>query len=225
QEMAEAGLDTSAKETTRIRLLEELLKLRNELTDIEFAITIRHDESEFAEHEKEIALLKTELAALRSSTELQIKQLTDDLLATEEKYLALLEEAKADAANQTSEVQAQLDELKNQVLAFVETLRSEREIGDDELKALLEAMDIAHTDLINNLDESIADKLDKLKFESDTQYENLRSTINNLAYQQRTSSSGTGTSYSLPSSEVQEVPADTRDLRVSPDVALDTILN
>ncbi len=225
QNMANAGLDTSAKETTRTRLLTELLKLRNELTDIEFAITIRHDESEFAEHEKEIALLKTELSELRSSTDLQIKQLKDDLLSTEEKYLKLLEEAKSDASNQTAAVQKQLDELKNQVLAFVETLRDERESGDSELKTLLVTMDASHKELVGNLDKSTADKLDKLKFETDTQFENLRSTINNLAYQQRAATGGSGASYSLPGSQVKEVPADTRDMRVSPDAALDSNLN
>ena len=225
QDMANAGLDTSAKEATRVRLLKELLKLRNELTDIEFAIEIRHNESEFAEHEKEIALLKGELAALRNSTDLQIKQLKDELLATEAKYLKLLEEAKLDAANQTASVQKQLDDLTAKVIAFVDALRSERETGDAELKALLEAMDVSHKDLIANLDKTIADKLEKMKFETDTQFENLRSTINNIAYQQRFSTGGSATSYSLPNSQVQEVPTDSRDLRVSPDAALDSILN
>ncbi|NCB53017.1 MAG: hypothetical protein EOM54_14255 [Clostridia bacterium] len=223
--MQNAGLDISAKEETRTRLLAELLKLRNELTDIEFAIEIRHNESEFAEHEKELALLKTELAKLRESTDLQIKQLKDDLLATEAKYLKLLEEAKLDAANQTATVQKQLDDLTAKVLAFVDALRSERETGDGELKALIEAMDISHKELIGNLDKTIADKLEKMKFETDTQFENLRSTINNIAYQQRFSTGGTATGYSLPNGQVQEVPADSRDLRVSPDVALDSILN
>ena len=225
QDMQNAGLDISAKEETRTRLLAELLKLRNELTDIEFAIEIRHNESEFAEHEKELALLKTELAKLRESTDLQIKQLKDDLLATEAKYLKLLEEAKLDAANQTATVQKQLDDLTAKVLAFVDALRSERETGDGELKALIEAMDISHKELIGNLDKTIADKLEKMKFETDTQFENLRSTINNIAYQQRFSTGGTATGYSLPNGQVQEVPADSRDLRVSPDVVLDSILN
>ncbi len=225
QEMADRGLDTSAEEETRIRLLEELLKLRNELTDIEFAIEIRHNESEFAEHEKELALLKAELAALRQSSDLQIKQLRDELLAMEERYLKLLEEVRQEAAGQNSSLQKQLDDLTAKVLAFVDALRSERETGDAELKALLEAMDISHKELIANLDSGIADKLERLKFETDTQFENLRSTINNIAYQQRFSSGGSGTGYSLPSSQVQEVPNDSRDLRVSPDASLDAILN
>lgn len=225
QEMRNAGRDTSAKEETRIRLLKELVKLRNELTDIEFAIEIRHNESEFAEHEKEIALLKGELAALRNSTDLQIKQLKDELLATEAKYLKLLEEARADAANQTATVQKQLDDLTAKVLAFVDALRRERETGDAELKALIEAMDVSHKDLIANLDKTIADKLEKLRFETDTQFENLRSTINDIAYQQRFSTGGGASGYSLPNSQGQEVPNDSRDLRVSPDAALDSILN
>ena len=115
--------------------------------------------------------------------------------------------------------------MKSKVLEFVETLRNEREVGDAELKALLDAMDVSHKELIGNLDSNIADKLDRLKFETDTQFENLRTTINNLAYQQRFNTGNSGTSYSLPSSQVQEVPSDTRDLRVSPDASLPAVLN
>ncbi len=225
QDLRNAGLDISAQEETRQRLLSELLTLRNELTDIEFAIEIRHNESEFAEHEKEIALLKEELAALRDSTDLRIKQLKDDLLATEAKYLKLLEEAKLDAANQTASVQKQLDDLTASVLAFVDALRNERETGDAELKALLDAMDVSHKELIAHLDSTIAAKLDKMKFETDTQFENLRSTLNDIAYQQRFNTGGSGSSYSLPSSQAQEVPGDARDLRVSPDASFNSILN
>ena len=225
KDLTDKGLDTSSKEETRNRLLTELVKLRNELTDIEFAIEIRHNDSEFAEHEKEIELLKSELAALRQSHDLEIKQLKDDLLALEEEYLKLLEEVKQNAAGQNSELQKQLDDLKSKVLEFVETLRNEREVGDAELKALLDAMDVSHKELIGNLDSNIADKLDRLKFETDTQFENLRTTINNLAYQQRFNTGNSGTSYSLPSSQVQEVPSDTRDLRVSPDASLPAVLN
>ena len=220
QELENAGVDTTAKEETRTRLLKELVALRNELTDIEFAIKIRYDESEFAEHEKEIALLKAELAALRQSTDLQIKQIKDELVAIEERYLKLLEEARQDAANQTASVQKQLDDLTAKVLAFVEALRNERETGDAELKALLDAMDISHKELIGNLDKTIADKLDRLKFETDTQFENLRSTINNIAYQQRYNNDAGG-SYSVPNVRTEDVPTDNRDMRVSPGISLD----
>ncbi|MGN0870795.1 MAG: hypothetical protein ACI4UV_06340, partial [Victivallales bacterium] len=115
--------------------------------------------------------------------------------------------------------------LTSKVLAFVDALRSEREAGDAELKALLDAMDVSHKELITNLDSNIADKLDKLKFESDTQFENLRATINNIAYQQRFNTGSAAQSYTLPSSQVQEVPTDNRDLRVSPDASLNSILN
>ncbi|MPN59433.1 hypothetical protein SDC9_207154 [bioreactor metagenome] len=111
------------------------------------------------------------------------------------------------------------------MLAFVDALRNERETGDAELKALLDAMDVSHKELIAHLDSTIADKLDKMKFETDTQFENLRSTLNDIAYQQRFNTGGSGTSYSLPSSQAQEVPGDSRDLRVSPDASLNSILN
>lgn len=225
QDLAAKGLDTSAKEMTRTRLLSELTKLRGELTDIEFAIEIRHNESEFAAHEKEIALLKSELVALRQSHDLEVKQLRDDLIALENKYLQLLDEVKQSAAGENAELKKQLDNLTSKVLAFVDALRSEREAGDTELKALLDAMDVSHKELITKLDSNIADKLDKLKFESDTQFENLRTTINNIAYQQRFNTGSAAQSYTLPSSQVQEVPTDNRDLRVSPDASLNSILN
>ena len=225
QDLIRKGLDTSSKEATHGRLLTELTKLRGELTDIEFAIEIRHNESEFAAHEKEIALLKSELAALRQSHDLEVKQLRDDLIALENKYLQLLDEVKQSAAGENAELKKQLDDLTSKVLAFVDALRSEREAGDAELKALLDAMDVSHKELITNLDSNIADKLDKLKFESDTQFENLRATINNIAYQQRFNTGSAAQSYTLPSSQVQEVPTDNRDLRVSPDASLNSILN
>ena len=225
QDLTVKGLDTSAKEEKRSRLLNELLKLRNKLSDIEFAIEIRHNESEFAAHEKEIALLKSELVALRQSHDLEVKQLRDDLIALENKYLQLLDEVKQSAAGENAELKKQLDNLTSKVLAFVDALRSEREAGDTELKALLDAMDVSHKELITKLDSNIADKLDKLKFESDTQFENLRTTINNIAYQQRFNTGSAAQSYTLPSSQVQDVPADSRDLRVSPDASLNSILN
>lgn len=225
QDLIRKGLDTSSKEAIHDRLLTELTKLRGELTDIEFAIEIRHNESEFAAHEKEIALLKSELVALRQSHDLEVKQLRDDLIALENKYLQLLDEVKQSAAGENAELKKQLDNLTSKVLAFVDALRSEREAGDAELKALLDAMDVSHKELIANLDSNIADKLDKLKFESDTQFENLRTTINNIAYQQRFNTGSAAQSYTLPSSQVQDVPADSRDLRVSPDASLNSILN
>ena len=94
-----------------------------------------------------------------------------------------------------------------------------------ELKELLEALDASHKELIANLDGSIADKLEQLKLETDTRFEDFRAMINDIAYQQRFSSGGSGNGYSLPAVQVQEIPADTRDLRVSPDASLDSILN
>ena len=79
---------------------------------------------------------------------------------------------------------------------------------------------IYHVHVAENID-----AFHKLKFESDTQFENLRATINNIAYQQRFNTGSAAQSYTLPSSQVQEVPTDNRDLRVSPDGSLDSILN
>ena len=224
-EMEAKNLDTSSKKETRELLLKDLVALRNELTDIEFAIEIRHNESEFAEHEKEIVLLKSALAELRTSSELQIKMLKDELAATELKYLALLEEAKQTAAAETEFVRNQLNELSLKVTEFVAALRGEREAGDTELKAMIDSMDVSHKELIVNLEKNIADQLERMKFESDTQFENIRSTVNNIAYQQRFSTGNSAPSYSLPNVQTQDVPADVRDLRVSPDAALDSILN
>ena len=162
---------------------------------------------------------------MRNSAELQLKQLRDELLAAEERYLKLLEEVKAEAAGQNAALQKQLDNLTEKVLAFVDALRSEQKNGDKELKELLETLDISHKELIANLDGSIADKLEQLKLETDARFEDFRTMINDIAYQQRFSSGGSGNGYSLPAVQVQEIPADTRDLRVSPDASLDSILN
>lgn len=217
--------DATEQRERRKRKLLELEQLRNELADLEFGLKLRQDDSEFAAHEKEIAQLKADLAALRNSAELQLKQLRDELLAAEERYLKLLEEVKAEAAGQNAALQKQLDDLTEKVLAFVDTLRSEQKTGDTELKELLEALDASHKELIANLDGSIADKLEQLKLETDTRFEDFRAMINDIAYQQRFSSGGSGNGYSLPAVQVQEIPADTRDLRVSPDASLDSILN
>ena len=121
-------------------------------------------------------------------------------------------------------MQKQLDELSAKVVEFVAILRGERVAGDAEQQTLIEAMDISHKEIIANLEKGIADQLEKVKFETDTQFENLRSTINNLAYQQRFATGNSAIGYSLPGFQAQEVPAESRDLRVSPDASLDTIL-
>lgn len=89
-----AGQDVALLVEQRNRALTELEKLRNELKDIEFAIVIRNDESEFAVHEAEILQLKKELAALRNSTDALIKDLQQQLIDTEKKLLALIEESR-----------------------------------------------------------------------------------------------------------------------------------
>lgn len=76
----EAGQDVALLLEQRNQALTELEKLRNELKDIEFAIVIRNDESEFAVHEAEILQLKKELAALRNSTDALIKDLQQQLM-------------------------------------------------------------------------------------------------------------------------------------------------
>ncbi|MBQ6596882.1 MAG: hypothetical protein IJH79_04940, partial [Lentisphaeria bacterium] len=86
---------------------------------------------------------------------------------------------------------------------------------------LVAEMDVQHRKLLENLQGDFQEQMKALKYQQDVQYENLRTTINNISYQQRYSGGGTGGgSYSLPTIQSQEVPADNRDLRVSPNEIL-----
>ena len=219
REMEELGRDTTAKQETRDRKLSELLALRNELTDIQFAIQIRNDDSEFAVHEAEIEKLKAELAALRQSSELLLQQLEEKLIATENRLLALLDEIQAEAAAENAVLRKDLEDFKALVQVFIDTLREEQLSGDEILRKLIAEMDESHRALLSQLDSDFVDRLEKLKFEQDVQFENLRSTINNIAYQQRFNSGSSG-SYGLPQVRDEEVPSDNRDLRVSPTESL-----
>ncbi len=225
REFEETGKDATAKREQRDRKLDELLALRNELTDIEFAIRIRNDDSEFAVHEAEIESLKAELAALRNSSELLLQQLEEKLIETEKRLLALLEEARETSATENAGLKKELDDFKALVQVFIDTLREEQLSGDDVLRKLIAEMDEAHQKLLSQLNSDFADRLEKLKFEQDVQFENLRSTINNIAYQQRFSGGGSSTGYGLPTVRDKEVPSDNRDQRVSPTESLDINLN
>ena len=225
RELEETGKDATAKREQCDRKLDELLALRNELTDIEFAIRIRNDDSEFAVHEAEIESLKAELAALRNSSELLLQQLEEKLIETEKRLLALLEEARETSATENAGLKKELDDFKALVQVFIDTLREEQLSGDDVLRKLIAEMDESHQKLLSQLNSDFADRLEKLKFEQDVQFENLRSTINNIAYQQRFSGGGSSTGYGLPAMRVEEVPSDNRDQRVSPTESLDINLN
>ncbi len=219
REMEELGRDTTAKQEIRDRKLTELLALRNELTDIQFAIKIRNEDSEFAVHEAEIEKLKAELAALRQSSELLLQQLEEKLIATENRLLALLDEIQQEAAAENASLRKDLEDFKALVQVFIDTLREEQLSGDEILRKLIMDMDESHRALLSQLDSDFASQLEKLKFEQDVQFENLRSTINNIAYQQRFNSGSSG-SYGLPTVRDEEVPSDNRDLRVSPTESL-----
>ena len=221
EELRKLGLDAGAKEEIRNLKLQELTALRNELSDIRFAIRLRHDDSEFAAHEKEIEWLKEELAALRNSADLQIKQLEEKLAEAEKKFQELLEQLKNEAGATDAELKQQIADLQGKIDELTETLRNEQLAGDDALKKHLEELDAAHKELLEKLDHDMGERLDRLKYEFDTQFENLRSSINNVAYQQRFSNGNGSSSYGLPSVQAEEVPADTRDMRVSPDLMLE----
>ncbi len=218
------GRDATAKQELRERKLNELLVLRNELTDIQFAIKIRNDDSEFAVHEAEIEKLKAELAALRKSSELLLQQLEEKLIETEKRLLALLNEAQETAAAENASLRKDLEDFKALVQVFINTLRDEQITGDDALRKLITEMDESHRNLLSQLDSDFVSRLEKLKFEQDVQFENLRSTINNIAYQQRFNNGSSGT-YGLPSVRDEDVPSDNRDLRVSPTESLNINLN
>ena len=219
----EAGQDVALLVEQRNQALTELEKLRNELKDIEFAIVIRNDESEFAVHEAEILQLKKELAALRNSTDALIKDLQQQLIDTEKKLLALIEEIKAGAAGENQELRQELEVFKEQVLELIESLQAGQTGGDDALKQLIEELDASHKELLAKLEQQFADRLEELKVQQDKQYDNLRTTISDLALQQRYSNGGfyERNSYQLPNIESEGVPADNRDLRVSPDKTLE----
>ena len=221
EELRKLGLDAGAKEEIRNLKLQELTALRNELSDIRFAIRLRHDDSEFAAHEKEIEWLKEELAALRNSADLQVKQLEEKLAEAEKKFQELLEQLKNEAGATDAELKQQIADLQGKIDELTETLRNEQLAGDDALKKQLEELDAAHKELLEKLDHDMGERLDRLKYEFDTQFENLRSSINNVAYQQRFSNGNGSSSYGLPSVQAEEVPADTRDMRVSPDLMLE----
>lgn len=108
EELRKLGLDAGAKEEIRNLKLQELTALRNELSDIRFAIQLRHDDSEFAAHEREIEWLKEELAALRNSADLQIKQLEEKLAEAEKKFQELLEQLKNEAGATDAELKQQI---------------------------------------------------------------------------------------------------------------------
>ncbi len=225
RELEEFGRDTTAKQEQRSKNLDELLALRNELTDIEFAIKIRYDDSEFTVHEAEIERLKAELAALRQSSDLRIQQLEEKLMDTENRLLALLNEIQESAAAENASLRKDLEDFKALVQIFIETLREEQISGDDTLRKLISEMDESHRALLSQLDTDFADRLERLKFEQDVQFENLRSTINNIAYQQRFSNGNSSGSYGLPTVRDEDIPSDSRDLRVSPNESLNLWIN
>lgn len=135
EELRKLGLDAGAKEEIRNLKLQELTALRNELSDIRFAIQLRHDDSEFAAHEKEIEWLKEELAALRNSADLQIKQLEEKLAEAEKKFQELLEQLKNEAGATDAELKQQIADLQGKIDELTETLRNEQLAGDDALKS------------------------------------------------------------------------------------------
>lgn len=160
-----AGQDVALLVEQRNRALTELEKLRNELKDIEFAIVIRNDESEFAVHEAEILQLKKELAALRNSTDALIKDLQQQLIDTEKKLLALIEEIKAGAAGENQELRQELEAFKEQILELIESLQAGQTGGDDALKQLIEELDASHKELLAKLEQQFADRLEELKIQ------------------------------------------------------------
>lgn len=87
----------------------------------------------------------------------------------------------------------------------------------------IHAFGASHKELLAKLEQQFADRLEELKVQQDKQYDNLRTTISDLALQQRYSNGGfyERNSYQLPNIESEEVPADNRDLRVSPDKTLE----
>ena len=91
------------------------------------------------------------------------------------------------------------------------------------MKQLIEELDASHKELLAKLEQQFADRLEELKVQQDKQYDNLRTTLSDLALQQRYGAGGLygRESYQLPQIQSEEVPADNRDLRVSPDATLE----
>ena len=145
------------------------------------------------------------------------------MIDTEKKLLALIEEIKAGAAGENQELRQELEAFKEQILELIEKLQAGQTGGDDALKQLIEELDASHKELLAKLEQQFADRLEELKVQQDKQYDNLRTTISDLALQQRYSNGGfyERSSYQLPNIESEEVPADNRDLRVSPDKTLE----
>ena len=106
---------------------------------------------------------------------------------------------------------------------MIESLQAGQTGGDDALKQLIEELDASHKELLAKLEQQFADRLEELKVQQDKQYDNLRTTLSDLALQQRYGAGGLygRESYQLPQIQSEEVPADNRDLRVSPDATLE----
>lgn len=58
------------------------------------------------------------------------------------------------------------------------------------MKQLIEELDASHKELLAKLEQQFADRLEELKIQQDKQYDNLRTTISDLALQQRYGAGG-----------------------------------
>ena len=145
------------------------------------------------------------------------------MIDTEKKLVALIEEIKAGAAGEDQELRQELEAFKEQILELIENLQAGQTGGDDALKQLIEELDASHKELLAKLEQQFADRLEELKVQQDKQYDNLRTTLSDLALRQRYGAGGLygRESYQLPPIQSEEVPADNRDLRVSPDKTLE----
>ena len=221
QRKRELGQDVSALQSTLDQKLTELQDLRRELAAVKQAIQIRNNDSEFHVIKNQLAEVIADLALVSRNAEQMVENLRNDLLATEDRLLTLIEQVRRESQSGDAAIQAQLDEFKAQVLELIRQLQEKQIAGDDEIKQLVAEMDVQHRKLLENLQGDFQEQMKALKYQQDVQYENLRTTINNISYQQRYSGGGTGGgSYSLPTIQSQEVPADNRDLRVSPNEIL-----
>ena len=217
QEKLAKGEDVTALQESLARKLSELQDLRKELDAIKQALQIRDDDSEFNVIKNQLAQVVSELALVSKKAEQMVEDLRGDLLATEERLLALIEQIRKESQSGDADLQAQLDAFKAQVMELIKQLQDKQNAGDDELKKLMAELDEQHKKLLEELQGDFQDQLQALKYQQDVQYENLRTTINNIAYQQRYSGGNTNSgNYGLPSMQDKEVPTDSRDLRVSP---------
>ena len=217
QEKLAKGEDVTSLQEALNRKLSELQDLRKELDAIKQALQIRDDDSEFNVIKNQLAQVVSELALVSKKAEQMVEDLRGDLLATEERLLALIEQIRKESQSGDADLQAQLDAFKAQVMELIKQLQDKQNAGDDELKKLMAELDEQHKKLLEELQGDFQDQLQALKYQQDVQYENLRTTINNIAYQQRYSGGNTNSgNYGLPSMQDKEVPTDSRDLRVSP---------